>query len=214
MSLRDYLASNFVDKAKFSALAGITEKRLDDLIRIEAIPAATYVCDGTTISSAAFGTMAISEQLSGEYFRPECLRWVQIANQAGPGNEKATVESVLASELQAAFIQLELVAPDEQLSFKTRIDEYLPSFFNGTFGLCVADPSSGIGIARKEILQEILGALTENGANPEPAAISAADLITLIDDYAAAAMPFSPAEYGRSSRKRLVDDLRPRVTKA
>lgn len=36
-------------------------------------------------------------------------------------------------------------------------------------------------------------------------------LLALIDDYAAAAMPFSPAEYARSSRKRLVDDLRPRV---
>lgn len=30
----------------------------------------------------------------------------------------------------------------------------------------------------------------------------------LIDAYAAAAMPFSPIEYPRSSRKRLVENLR------
>lgn len=88
---------------------------------------------------------------------------------------------------------------------------YLPYFFNGTFGLCVADPASGAGIVRKEMLQEQLIEITANGSNPHPAHCSQAQLLQLIDDYAAAAMPFSPAEYARSSRKRLVDDLRPRV---
>jgi len=33
----------------------------------------------------------------------------------------------------------------------------------------------------------------------------------LIDQYAQASMPFSPLEYARSSRKRLVDDLREKL---
>jgi hypothetical protein len=37
------------------------------------------------------------------------------------------------------------------------------------------------------------------------------ELLQLIDDYAISSMPFSPAEYERSSRKRLVDDLRSAV---
>ena len=58
------------------------------------------------------------------------------------------------------------------------------------------------------MLQEKLIALTANGSISAPAETSIKQLITLIDDYADSAMPFSPAEYERSSRKRLVDDLR------
>jgi hypothetical protein len=64
------------------------------------------------------------------------------------------------------------------------------------------------------MLQEKLTSITANGSNPFPAEISQVELLQLIDDYAASVMHFSPAEYGRSSRKRLVDDLRPVVAKA
>ena len=72
---------------------------------------------------------------------------------------------------------------------------------DGTFG-------DALAIARKEVLQEQLTAMTQNGARRafDPAEIPA--LRQLIDDYAEASMPFSPIEYSRSSRKRLVDDLR------
>jgi hypothetical protein len=66
---------------------------------------------------------------------------------------------------------------------------------------------------KKEMLQEKLTALTANGSDPHPAGFSKNELLQLIDDYASSAMPFSPAEYERSSRKRLVDDLRSIVSK-
>lgn len=99
-------------------------------------------------------------------------------------------------------------------AIEAKIQGYLPYFFNGTFGLCVADPSTGVGIARKEILQERLIDITANCSISFPANISKEELLALIDDYADSAMPFSPAEYERSSRKRLVDDFRPVVAKA
>lgn len=46
MSLADYLRQHFVDKAAFAALAGIPVARLDELIAAQAIPGATYTCDG------------------------------------------------------------------------------------------------------------------------------------------------------------------------
>ena len=42
------------------------------------------------------------------------------------------------------------------------------------------------------------------GRGLQPPGIAAGELLTLIDDYADSAMPFSPAEYARSSRKRLL----------
>ena len=58
------------------------------------------------------------------------------------------------------------------------------------------------------MLQERLVALTANGTAPSPTDLSKDELAALVDAYADSAMPFSPAERERSSRKRLVDDLR------
>jgi hypothetical protein len=211
MSLAAYLQTHFVDKPAFAALAAIRVERLDQLIEAGAIPGATYVCNGTSIRSAVFGVIETSESIVGEYFRPECVRWVRIADEAPVGSEKAAVEARLADELQTALTASGQL--DSVTSTQAMIEDLLPSFFDGTFGLCVADPSSGSGIARKELLQKKLTQVTDNGSNPTPAALSRDELLRLIDDYAAAAMPFSPAEYARSSRKRLVDDLRPLVAR-
>ena len=78
--------------------------------------------------------------------------------------------------------------------------------------MCVSDPSSGAGIARKEMLQEYLAMITDNGRISSPEGISKDSLIRLIEQYADAAMPFSPAEFERSSRKRLVDDLLDKIS--
>ena len=210
MSLVTYLRNHFVDKATFASLAGISINRLDQLTAAEAIPSATYICDGISVSSAVFGDTPINESLTGEYFRPECVRWVKIANQAPLGSERTAVLAELVKELS---ISLEDHCNTKE-TIEAKIQGYLPYFFNGTFGLCVADPSTGAGIVRKEMLQEKLIELTANGSLPSPANFSKEELLTLIDDYADSAMPFSPAEYERSSRKRLVDDLRLVVAKA
>ena len=208
--LKTYLQKHFVDKPTFASLLGVTVERLDELIAAKAIPGPTYTCDGSSVRSAAFGAIRIEESLSGEYFRPECTRWAKIANQAAPGKERDAVLSELTNELKTG---LRTYFKDPTI-VEGKIQNFLPYFLNGTFGLCAADPSTGTGIARKEILQERLTELTENGSNPSPPGVSKSELLRLIDDYAVSAMPFSPAEYARSSRKRLVDDLRPLVARA
>ena len=211
MSLAAYLKEHFVDKPTFASLASISVQRLDQLIAAGAIPRATYICDGKSISSSAFGMIEIPESIVGEFFRPACIRWVHLADSAPNGSEKLAVESKVADEIRTALITL---GERDPVAIETRVQTYLPSLFDGTFGLCVSDPSTGSGIVKKEILQERLTAITENGTNATPSDLSKSELLRLIDDYAQAAMPFSPAEYARSSRKRLVDDLRPSVAKA
>ena len=210
MSLKTYLQRHFVDKPTFASLLGVTAERLDELIAAKAIPEPTYTCDGSSVRSAAFGTIEIEEFLSGEYFRPECARWAKIADQAAPGEERDAVLSELISELETGL----RTYFNDPAVIEGKIQGFIPYFLNGTFGLCAADPSTGTGIARKEVLQEKLIELTENGSNPSPAGIRKDELLQLIDSYAISAMPFSPAEYRRSSRKRLVDDFRHLVAKA
>lgn len=209
MSLSDYLQRHFVDKSAFASLAGVSSERLDQLIAAEAIPSATYTCHGESISSAAFGATEIRENLTGEYFRPECVRWAAVAAAALPGSERAAVLAELTKELRLGLHHY----LEETTAIERKLESFLPYFWDGTFGLCVADPSCGAGIAKKEMLQEKLTALTANGSNPSPVGVSQKELLQLIEEYATSAMPFSPAEYGRSSRKRLVDDLRRAVAK-
>lgn len=207
MSLKNYLERHFVDKRAFADMAGVSPERIDQLIASGAVPAATYVCDGESIWSAVFGFSAIDERIRGEYFRPECARWVRIAEAAGPGLERDAVRSELVRELRVA-----LKNRIAEVEVEARIESWLPHFRDGTFGLCVADPSTGNGIATKELLQERLSTLTDNGSNPAPGGVSQTELLALIDDYDRSAMPFSPVEYPRSSRKRLVDDLRSKIS--
>jgi hypothetical protein len=204
-----YLRKYFADKNSFALLANISIDRLDQLIAAKAIPDATYVCDGISVRSAAFGSIPVVGAPTGEYFRPECVRWVEIANQAPSGSERNAVVAELTHEFGIVL----KAHGETQEMIESKIQSWLVHFFNGTFGLCIADPSTGAGIARKEMLQEKLTALTANGSLPSPAGCSKQALLELIDDYAHAAMPFSPAEYERSSRKRLVDDLRSAVAK-
>ena len=208
MTLDDYLHMHFVSRQRFAEMAGISEQRLATLIELGAVPRATYVCDGDAIESAVFGRIEAQQAAAGEYFRPECLRWVAIAERAAAGGERDAVLAVLSAELHAALAG----TGEDPAAIDARIRQnYIPAFLDGTFGLCVADPTSGAGIARKECLQERLTEVTANGSEAQPAGIAREELLRLIDDYAAAAMPFSPAEFARCSRKRLVDDLRPRV---
>lgn len=94
---------------------------------------------------------------------------------------------------------------------RTRTDSAWRYFLNGTFSLCVANPVSEAHIATKEVLQEKLVHLSDDGSKTSYTAQELALLPALIDAYAAAAMPFSPVEYAKSSRKRLVEDLRAKL---
>lgn len=204
MSLTTYLQTHFMTKEVFAALCDVSEERLSRLIAMAAVPEPTYICAEGSIRSAIFGSIPISDDLAGEYFRPECARWTRIADHAPPSGERAAVAALLLQELEDYMAD----ALGDADAAREKAESLLPHFFNGTFGLCIADPSTGAGIARKELLQERLVALVSDEHTPLTPPVDKHTLLALIDDYANASMPFSPAEYDRSSRKRLVDDLR------
>lgn len=193
------------------------------------IPAPSYVVsNGDTVNSAAMGRMTAPDSRNGEYFHRHNAIWVNKATQA----IKAVGANQASTYLKKIFDENCMQALKEKnrslwhladcfteqgeiidSGMNNRLAFFRANFLNGTFGLCVAQPDSESAIVHKEIVQEKLTALTENGAKEWASADDAHTMLDLIDLYDKAAMPFSALDYPRSSRKRLVDDLRTRLAR-
>lgn len=215
-----YLAEHFLDEPEFAALCGLSTADLSGLMEARMVPAPSYVVSRQSVlSSQVFGDLAAPGSAPGRYHRREHAVWVAraLAILAETGRETAPdrLKGLFLTRLQAAADALDMAWG---LPARTRgsgwADEAWEAFLNGTYGLCAVDPGSERGIAQKELLQERLVKLSGKGTRMEFTPNEAQSLLALMDAYAAATMPFSPMDYPLSSRKLLVDDLRPRLEQA
>lgn len=225
--LDNYLSTHFLNAEQLAAAAGIAVEMHAAMIANRLVPAPSYVIDSEgIITSFVFGAMEAAGATPGQYFHPAQLTWIARARgvlDATPAYEaEAQLQTQFCANFAAALATLNLSTWRLADSFddagsplaaglQARLDDAWTYFLNGTFTLCVANPVSEAHIAYKEVLQEKLAQQTDNGKQTVFSAQQAVELDTLIDAYAAAAMPFSPVEYTISSRKRLVEDLRARL---
>ncbi|HEU4853487.1 MAG TPA: DUF6058 family natural product biosynthesis protein [Telluria sp.] len=222
--LDNYLATHYLDEVQLAAASGLSIDEHRALIRDRLVPAPSYVVsDSGTVSSFVFGEMAAPGSKPGHYFHPSQLAWIARARSAladgAADDAEVRLKEQFAANFAAALSSLNRSTLRLRDSFDdqgaaipdglhTRTDTAWTYFLNGTFGLCVANPISEAHIAHKEVLQEKLTQHSENGQRKAYPKHELAAMEQLIDAYASAAMPFSPVEYARSSRKRLVEDLR------
>jgi hypothetical protein len=225
--LDNYLAEHYLNAQQLSALCEISEEELYALILAQLIPEASYIVNKSgTIRSFVFGEMPAAGALPGEYFHRRTASWIKRTRAVIAHNGLATAHASLKQDFitnyRAALADLNTTLWRLSDSFSedgTAIESGLQAraetawkyFLNGTFGLCVFDPVSEAAIARKEVLQEKLTSLSENGLKTTFSPTQAQLVSDLIETYARATMPFSPVEYAISSRKRLVDDLKARL---
>ena len=227
--LQAYLERYFVEGARFARMCATSSNEMAELIRHRLIPKPSYVVADSHVASFVFGRMRADDAAEGEYFPGAHCIWVSLARSVvadvGLAAAAHELERRFALNLTAALRDLnastwrlrDCFADDGSViadGLRTRIDSMRTHFLEGTFGLCVADPSSEALIAQKEILQEKISALSKDGAKSEFTHTEARILRDTIDAYSRAAMPFSPIEYPLSSRKRLVDDLSARLDAA
>lgn len=222
--LDHYLAAHYLDEAGLAAAAGIERDELDCLIRGRLVPVPSYIVTvAGTVVSFVFGELPSPGSRPGRFFHPSQATWIERARSAIAAGGAPGAEARLKDQFSASFSGALAIldrttwrlsdsfGPDGlpiEAGLRKRTVKAWEYFLNGTSGLCVANPVSGAHIAYKEVLQEKLTHLSENGARAVFQPEEAAAMLELIDAYAAAAMPFSPVEYARSSRKRLVDQLR------
>ncbi|UYB51936.1 DUF6058 family natural product biosynthesis protein [Xanthomonas sp. AM6] len=226
-SLDAYLQQHYLEAAHFAAHCGIDPAELDALIAGQSIPAPSYVVSGgTTVHSAVFGALPAPGARDGRYFHPAMAPWVARARHLRASFGDAAVpermRDMFARNLRTALARCDRTLwrlPDSfdadgaerSAGLERRLQAMWAHFLQGTYGLCVAMPNDEAAIAYKDILQEKLVALSDNGSRERFDAGERERLLQLIDAYAQASMPFSPVEFPRSSRKRLVDDLRARL---
>jgi hypothetical protein len=227
MTLLDrYLREHFLDFDRLAASNALSPQQLRELLNDRLIPAASYIVASNSVTSYVFGTLPATTAAPGEYFHPATHAWIaraaQVVARVGRSRAYAALQTRFTANMERALADLnasvwrlrDAFAEDGAMleGLPARIDSMWDHFLHGTFGLCVANPVSELEIARKEVLQEKLTALSAEGSLQASSETEAHALHGLIDAYAAAAMPFSPIEFGLSSRKRLVDNLKARLT--
>jgi hypothetical protein len=226
-AINQYLDQYFLNQTQFSLLCKIEENELQRLIHAQLIPDASYiVTPDAIIASAVFGPLAAPDTAPGSYFHPANKIWLERAQAviSAVGFEAAQQElkqlfkrnfSLALAELDTTLWHLSDCFDEDGHAIpeglEKRSEFAWEHFLKGTFGLCVAQPISEAAIARKEILQEKLNVLSTQIAQSEMSKEELLDLRELISQFAESSMPFSPAEYPLSSRKRLVEDLRHQI---
>ncbi|WP_162044371.1 DUF6058 family natural product biosynthesis protein [Undibacterium sp. YM2] len=225
-----YLKKHYLNKAQFAVACLCKETDIEALIQAQLLAAPSYVVtDNAKILSAVFGEMDAVNTSAGAYFHPANVIWhtqvLQLIDQHGRDAAPAILKENFIRDFIAALTEMHhttwrledcFTADDQPIvsGLMQRAEFSWQHFLLGTFGLCVTHPVSVSAIVRKEILQEKLAHLSDNGNKENFTSAEAKALLPVVDAFAEAAMWFSPAEYPRCSRKRLVDDLRPRLLAA
>lgn len=221
-----YLQDNYLSAEQLASACDISIDELNELIRLRLVPEPSYVVtEQATVKSYVFGEMNAPDSTPGSYFHPGNRTWIELARRSEFRHDEEAIKRRFEREFTDTLVELNATTWRLSDSFsdngeivgtglRSRLDAAWEHFLKGTFGLCVANPTSASEIARKEILQEKLSSLTANGSKHVFAGSELDTVLALIDDYAASSMPFSPIEYPHSSRKRLVDDMRAKARSA
>jgi len=226
-SLETYLKGYYQTADQLAAVCSISTDELAALVSEKLVPHASYtILEGDRLISQAFGEMSVQDSTPGQHFHPGNATWIALALEAkrklGPQQAHCELKERFKNNFAAALKELNKTTfrlPDSftdtgkilSKGLNLRTESAWDSFLKGIFSLCVADPASERSIAHKEILQEALTNLTDSGSRADFSADSRRHILELIDQYAQAVMPFSPPEYPRSSRKRLVEDLKAKL---
>ncbi len=216
-ALQQYLDRYFVTANVLTQQNHISRERLQELISRQWIPAPSYVVESNgTLHSCAFGAFEHSDAVAADYFALATTDWIQLVEQDWL-NGRDPEESIAQQYWQTLTkIDAVLIAESDlfyhgQLS-REKAEQWLPTirrhFVNGVFGVCVVEPRSLLPILRKELAQAALTRLTENGQKKQFSDNEKVRLKPIMTIYDQVCMPFSPLEYPRCSRKRLLDDLR------
>lgn len=220
-----YLHEYFLPTERFAERCGIGSAELADLIAAGIVPGPTYQVDGEgNMHSHVFGAVAAPGAPAGHWFHAHAAAWVERGRRAlaENGSDRTAAAAALMQDFRdryrnALLAEHEAYGPIPGLvdadgrfddaAFEQQFPETWEHFLAGTFGLCVSVPDSETRIAAKEATQARLAQATANGQRRDFSPGEADAVRRLIERYVEVSMPFSPAEYPRSSRKRLVEDV-------
>lgn len=194
MELIDYLQRHFLTREQLLRAAGMAGAQLDALQQAGSAPRPAYRLRLRIACDSFFGPH--EEEHGIDYYARGYAQWITALRTTDDPF------GLFAGRYREALAALPL-ATDDALGREAHLREEWRHFLDGTYGLCTR---SGLpeDIAAKEAAVRAIRDLTAR----EP--VDLARLRVAVDLLDRASSTFAPHERARSSRRRLVDDLRAR----
>lgn len=205
MCLLDYLQHHLLSRAALLRATSIDDATLTVLQQQGAAPQPSYRLDLDIGCVSFFGKH--SEQASQEYYATGCALWIASVHPFHIAPFKIFADRYRArlAALGEAGISSTIVKLNEGLAQHLK-DEW-NSFLDGTYGLCTR---TGLpeDIAAKELAVAIIEQVLAHASGRSLDAQQRIHLARAVDLLDSASSPFAAHEVERSSRRRLVDQVR------
>jgi len=206
VELIKYLNDHYFTKQELLEVSKVTEKMLRTYQENKVMPKCSYKLKLNLECESFFGLHGDKQEI--EYYAKGYSSWLAIAQQLG---STEAVYSVFSNRYKAALATLHEqghVSSDVKITsgLNTHIKEEWSYFLDGVYGLCT---KSGLpeDIAAKELSILEINALSEQETLSIEQHRQLVRAVNLLDS---ASSLFAPHERLRSSRHRLVDEVRRR----
>ena len=210
MELINYLSRYFLTKQELLAATKITEQKLSNYQQLKIMPKCSYKLQLNVASTSFFGLH--NEEQEVEYYAKGYISWLAIVQSL---NDVQSIYALFETCYKATIEQLRILghySTNQKInaSLDLHIKEEWQHFLDGIYGLCT---KSGLpeDIAAKEFSILEINELTANTELTELAELTEQQLnqltraVNLLDSVSAL---FAPHERLKSSRHRLVDEVR------
>ena len=205
MPLLDYLQQHLLSRAALLRAASIDDATLTGLQERGAAPLPSYRLDIDIGCVSFFGRHC--EQARQEYYATGCTSWIATVHES-----KLAPFEIFSERYRARLGALRAAGMSSTLAkLNAGLEDHLKDewehFLDGTYGLCTR---TGLpeDIAAKELAVTIINQMLEHAAGPALEAPQRIRLTRAVDLLDSASSPFAPHEMERSSRRRLVDQVR------
>ncbi len=204
MNLIKYLTKNFYTKSELLLVTGVTEVEFVELQNKAMMPMSSYRLQMNLKCTSFFGEHSDSEQL--DYYSKGYASWIEMLQSITTARNAF---QIFSERYKKTVIQLSedgFVADDSRL--KEEINRHIKNewkyFLDGTYGLCT---KSGLpeDIASKEVAISLINEYLARKSVSEDEIIGLSRAVNLLDQSSS---DFAPHERKRSSRFRLVDEVR------
>jgi len=203
MKLRHYLDNNYYTTETLLTLSRTSPETLLDLQAQQVMPVCSYELDHNVTCHSFFGDYQVKEKI--EYYAKGMVEWLGLIKNSSPKN----AFSIFSERYQKKLKQLNkqgFNCKDSKLNSNVieHINAEWQHFLNGTYGLCT---KSGLpeDIAGKELAIIEINRLINIDKLSENQQTQLNSLVNILDKSSAL---FAPHERSRSSRRRLIDDVR------
>ncbi|MCJ8338098.1 MAG: DUF6058 family natural product biosynthesis protein [Pseudomonadales bacterium] len=227
MSFMQYMDKYFVEENKLADTLKISTSQLLKFTKLGVIPSYSYhIISENFLETVVFGKLQIEQGIPGKYYSKSVQHWFNKAQKVVAHYPSNQIRKKLQNQFLLDYSQqikqlpkLTQLFPDLfdnqgtllEPQLKNKAEQTWNDHLNGSYGLCVVNPNSVSAIIEKQIAVRRLASATENGNKSKFSQQQQTEFFVAAEKFDQVAMPFSPADYPLSSRKRLLDDIKTRL---